>query len=94
MQSNPDVGNRPEGTIPSRQWSNRIHSAYFLATLVLMIVSYPFFTNFRSGLIPVVLLTLVFLSAVLVIGGSYRTLVWGSVLSVPPVVGKYNDIFP
>jgi hypothetical protein len=91
MQSNPEVGNRPEGTIPSRQWSIRIHSAYFLAALVLMIVSSPFFGDFKHGVIPTVLVTLVFLSAVLAIGGSYRTLVWGGVLSVPAVVGKWAN---
>jgi len=91
MQSNPEVGNIPEGTIPSRQWSIRIHSAYFLAALVLLIVSSPFLDDVGSGAIQAVLLTIVFLSAVLATGGSYRTLVWGSVLSVPAVVGKWAN---
>src|SRR5258708_15464922 len=63
----------------------RFSVVYFLCALVLNMVVSPFVDQFPGGfLVATVLMTLVFLSALLAIGGLLRTMVWG-LCGVPPL---------
>ncbi|HYY27107.1 MAG TPA: ion channel [Chthoniobacterales bacterium] len=64
-------------------------SGYFLCVLILNILVSPFVDQFPGGFfVETALLTLVFLSALLAIGGRLRTLV-GAVLVAPALVGEW-----
>lgn len=74
----------------------RFSVAYFLIALVLMVLTSPFILQFHSGdLIETVIITVVFIFAVLATGGSRRSLVWAIVLVIPAAVGKWvNNLRP
>src|SRR5260221_8312252 len=67
----------------------RFSVVYFLCALVLNMVVSPFVDQFPGGfLVATVLMTLVFLSALLAIGGRLRTMV-GGVLVAPALFGEW-----
>jgi voltage-gated potassium channel len=67
----------------------RFSVVYFLCALVLNILVSPFVDQFPGGfLVATVLITLVFLSALLAIGGRLRTVV-GIVLVAPALLGEW-----
>jgi Ion channel len=67
----------------------RFSVVYFLCALVLQMLVAPFADQFRGGfLVETSLMTLVFLAALLAIGGRLRTLV-GAVLVAPALVGEW-----
>src|SRR5258708_29806096 len=67
----------------------RFSVVYFLCALVLNILVSPFVDQFPGGfLVATVLITLVFLSALLAIGGRLRTVV-GGVLVAPAFLGGW-----
>ena len=67
----------------------RFSVVYFLCALVLNMLVSPFVDQFPGGfLVATVLMTLVFLSALLAIGGRLRTIV-GVVLVAPALVGEW-----
>jgi ion channel len=67
----------------------RFSVAYFLCVLILNILVSPFVDQFPGGLlVQTALMTLVFLSALLAIGGRLRTLL-GVVLVAPALVGEW-----
>ena len=77
------------GTDVSAKGVFRFSVAYFLCVLILNILVSPFVDQFPGGfLVETALLTLVFLSALLAIGGRLRTLV-GAVLVAPALVGEW-----
>jgi hypothetical protein len=77
------------GTDFSAKGVFRFSVAYFLGALILNILVSPFVDQFRGGfLVETALMTLVFLSALLTIGGRLRTLV-GTVLVAPALVGEW-----
>ena len=69
---------------------------YFLVAFVLMFLASPFILQLHSGaLIETVLITAVFISAVLATGGSSRSLALAVVLVIPALVGKWvNHLRP
>jgi hypothetical protein len=77
------------GTDVSAKGVFRFSVAYFLCVLILNILVSPFVDQFWGGfLVETALMTLVFLSALLAIGGRLRTLV-GAVLVAPALVGEW-----
>src|SRR5260221_10293963 len=67
----------------------RFSVVYFLCALVLNILVSPFVDQFPGGfLVATVLITLVFLSALLAIGGRLRTVV-GILLVAPALLGEW-----
>jgi voltage-gated potassium channel len=74
----------------------RFSGVYFLLALILLIVTGPFIDQLEYGiLIESVLITLVLFSALLAIGGRRSTLILGTVLVIPALVGKWvNYIRP
>jgi len=77
------------GTDVSAKGVFRFSVAYFLCVLILNILVSPFVDQFWGGfLVETALLTLVFLSALLAIGGRLRTLI-GAVLVAPALVGEW-----
>ena len=77
------------GTDVSAKGLFRFSVAYFLCMLILNILVSPFVDQFWGGFpVETALLTLVFLSALLAIGGRLRTLI-GAVLVVPALVGEW-----
>lgn len=77
------------GTDVSAKGVFRFSVAYFLCVLILNILVSPFVDQFSGGfLVETALLTLVFLSALLAIGGRLRTLI-GAVLVAPALVGEW-----
>ena len=78
----------------------RFSSVEMLIALVLLFVSTPFIEDLPHGRgIEAVLVTLVYLSAVLAIGGRRRTLLFAALLAIPAVGGKWlnhlrPEIFP
>jgi hypothetical protein len=77
----------------SREGLYRYSMAFFLGALTLMIIVSPFIERFEDGLIEAVLLTLVLSSAVLAVGGRRIAFIWGSMLSVPALAGKWVNYF-
>jgi Ion channel len=77
------------GTDVSAKGVFRFSVAYFLGILILNILVSPFVDQFWGGfLVEAALMTLVFLSALLAIGGRLRTLV-GALLVAPALVGVW-----
>ena len=77
------------GTDVSAKGVFRFSVAYFLCVLILNILVSPFLDQFWGGFhVEATLITLVFLSALLAIGGRLRTLV-GAVLVSPALVGEW-----
>jgi hypothetical protein len=70
----------------------RLSAAHFLIALILLLVTVPFVLESPGGkLIEAALFTLVFLSAVLAVGGRRRTLFLAGVLVTPAVAGTWLD---
>lgn len=91
-----DAGDRPPESVSGGKQFFGLSLRTFLVMLILLIVIFPFVELMPHG-IPIlsVLLTLVLLSALLVIGRRRRTLVWGILLATPALVGKWaNYWFP
>ena len=81
-------------TVFSRERLFQHSMALFLGALTLLIVLAPFMEHFEEGnLIESVLMTLVLSSAVLAVGDRIRILIWGSLLSVPALAGKWVNYF-
>ena len=79
----------PRGTDVSAKGVFRFSVAYFLCVLILNILVAPFVDQFPGGLlVQTALMTLVFLSALLAIGGRLRTLS-GAVLVAPALMGEW-----
>ena len=77
------------GTDVSAKGVFRFSVAYFLCVLILNILVSPFVDQFWGGfLVETALMTLVFLSALLAIGGRLRTLL-GAALVAPALVGEW-----
>lgn len=90
QQKPQEAATKPEGKVRPGSGISRHTAACFLAALVLIFVTAPFFEDLRDGeLIEAVLITLVLLSAVLAIGGRRRTLAWAIILVIPALVGKW-----
>lgn len=69
---------------------SRYSAAQFLVALLLLMCLSPLFDDFSQGsLIESVLLTLVLLSAIPAVGGTWRTTLIASLLSLPVVAGKW-----
>jgi hypothetical protein len=80
--------------MPAQAGVRRLSVMHFLIALVVLLVTVPFVDQLRYGdLIEAVLVTLVFLSAVMAVGGRRRTLLAGAVLVAPAVVAKWIDHF-
>jgi len=72
----------------------RLSAAHLLIALIVLLVTLPFILELPDGrLIEAVLFTLVFLSAVLAVGGRRRTLVLAGVLVAPALAGYWLDHF-
>jgi ion channel len=85
-----DAALKLAGNTPSNKGLFHFSVAYFLVALVLMVVTSPFILQLYSGdFIESILITLVFIFAVLATGGSRRSLVWAIVLVIPVVAGKW-----
>jgi hypothetical protein len=92
----------PEPAGNFRSSEGRLHSSmgHLLIALGLMLVTSPFIEPLHGGnLIESVLITLVFLSAVLAVGGRRGALVWAIVLVIPALAGKWvnhwkTDLIP
>lgn len=68
----------------------RFSCAHLLVALVLLVISAPFVEKLSFGTaVEAVLLTLVFLSGVLAVGGRRRTLIWAIVLVAPALTAKW-----
>ncbi len=94
VQPDQEKKNRPRSPIPFREGVLRFSGVQFLAALLLLIVTGPFIEELEYGiLIESVLITLVLFSALLAIGGRRSTLVLGSVLVIPALVGKWANYF-
>ena len=77
------------GTDVSAKGVFRFSVAYFLGLLILNILVSPFVDQFQGGLlVQTALMTLVFLFALLVVGGRLRTLL-GAVLVAPALAGEW-----
>jgi hypothetical protein len=77
------------GTNPATKGVFRFSVVYFLCALVLNMLLSPFVDQFPGGfLLATVLMTLVFLSALLAIGGRVRTMV-GIMLVAPALLGEW-----
>jgi hypothetical protein len=81
---------------PPRAGLRRFSTAEFLGALALFFVSLPFLENFVYGeVIESLLLTLMFVLAVVAVGHRRSTLIWAAVLVLPALVGKwFNHIWP
>jgi len=80
----------PDQKAPEEKELIRFSLRYFLAMLVLLIVIFPFAEMIPKGiLILSVLMTLVLLSALPAIGSRRSTLIWGFILAMPALVGKW-----
>lgn len=91
--SAPDAA-RPEATVLSRRRVRRFTAVEFLIALVCWIVSAPFLLPIEYGeLVETVITALVFVSAVVAVGGRRRTLVIALVLVTPAFVGKWINHF-
>jgi hypothetical protein len=78
----------------ARSTGGVLHSsmAHLLVVLVLMVIAAPFIEQIPGGdLIEAGLITLVFLAAVLAVGGRGKALVWAIVLVIPALVGKWAN---
>jgi hypothetical protein len=74
--------------LPAREGVRRLSVVHFLIALALLLVTMPFVSELRYGdAIEAALVTLVFLSAVMAVGGRRRTLITAAVLVTPAVVG-------
>jgi len=72
----------------------RLSVVHFLIALILLMVVSPFVLDSPDGkVIEAALITLVFMSAVLAVGGRHRTLFVAAVLVAPAVVGTWLDHF-
>lgn len=82
-----------ESTNPiRREGVRRLSVVHFLIALIVLIVALPFLDQLAYGeLIEVVLITLVFLSAVTAVGGRRRTHLAACVLVAPALVTKWID---
>jgi len=85
---------RPAVLISRHEGVLRFSGVQFLLALILLIVTGPFIDQLEYGmLIESVLITLVLFSALLAIGGRRSTLIRGSVLVIPALVGKWVNYF-
>ena len=85
---------RPAVLISRHEGVLRFSGVQFLLALILLIVTGPFIDRLEYGmLIESVLITLVLFSALLAIGGRRSTLIRGSVLVIPALVGKWVNYF-
>jgi hypothetical protein len=76
--------------VRTRPWILRYPVASFLVALVLVLVTAPIDERFRDGdLIEAARLTLLMLAGLLALGGRRKTMLWGTVLVVPALVGKW-----
>lgn len=77
-----------------QEGAHRYSVRHFLIVLVIMLVVLPFVDELKSGdLIETVLITMVFLSAVMAVGGRRRTFIMACVLMAPAVIAKWIDHF-
>lgn len=77
---------------PAREGARRLSVVHFLVALVVLLVVLPFLDQLDDGgIVETVLVTLVFLSAVMAVGGRRRTLIAGCVLVAPAVIAKWID---
>jgi voltage-gated potassium channel len=94
VQPDQEKKNRAGGPISFREGVLRFSGVQFLTALLLLIVTGPFIEKLEYGiLIESVLITLVLFSALLAIGGRRSTLVMGSILVIPALVGKWVNYF-
>jgi hypothetical protein len=94
IQPGQGKNNRPARLIPFKTGVLRFSGVQFLSALILLIVTGPFIDRLEYGiLIESVLITLVLFSALLAIGGRRSTLIRGSVLVIPALVGKWVNYF-
>ena len=92
---------KPEAAVPHRPADRPAHiglqrysTAEFLVALVLLFVSTPFVEHIPHGrAVEALLMTLVLVSGVLAVGRRRRTLVWGMVLVLPALAGKWLNHF-
>jgi len=92
--SSPPTPHITAGPLPvsarARPWILRYPVASFLIALVVVLATAPFDEQFRDGdLIEAARLTLLMLAGLLALGGRRKTMVWGTVLVVPALVGKW-----
>jgi hypothetical protein len=82
-------------TIPradKRHWYRRRSAALFLAALVVAVVSSPYIEEFKEGeLVEAARVTLILLAGLFAVGGRRRTLLWGMLLALPALIGKWLD---
>jgi len=82
--------NRPGGPLPFQEGVLRFSGVQFLSALLLLIFTGPLIDDLEYGiLIESVLISLVLFSALLAIGGRRSTLIAGTVLVIPALVGKW-----
>jgi hypothetical protein len=80
----------PPVRFPWLQWPRRHPVAAFLIGLVLAIATIPLDEQFRDGdLVEALRLTVVLLAGLFALSDRRRTLVWGIVLVMPAMVGKW-----
>jgi len=79
---------------PAKKKVRRYSAIEFLIALVLLIVSMPLLDDLRHGvLVQTVLLTVVMLSALLVVGARRRILIPACILVVPAVVSRWANFY-
>jgi hypothetical protein len=94
VQPEQENKSRHAALIPFREGLLRFSGVQFLMALLLLVVTGPLIEELEYGiLIESVLITLVLFSALLAIGGRRITLVLGSVLVIPALVGKWVNYF-
>ncbi|MEN6623985.1 MAG: potassium channel family protein [Smithella sp.] len=82
--------NGPDGNINNRERICGISIIYLLAALTLLIITFPIIEIIPNGLmIESVLLSLVLILALLTICNRRSTLIWGIILIIPALAGKW-----
>lgn len=83
-----------EAETPAEEIVRRYSAIEFLIALVLLIVSMPLLDGMRHGvMLQTVLLTVVLLSALLVVGASRRVLIPACILAVPAVASRWVNFY-
>ena len=82
--------------VTTRPWFRRHPVAIFLGALVLSFVCSPFEEAYRDGdLAEAVRFTVVIMFGLLALGNRRQTLLWGMVLVIPALAGKWvNHCLP
>jgi hypothetical protein len=90
MKPVPQPSSTTDGKVPSRPWYRRYPVAGFLISLVLVFASSPFEESIRDGdLVEWLRLTVVVLFGLLALSDRRSTLVWGIVIVMPALIGKW-----